>query len=214
MKITFLTPLMAALFVGGSLALAACREDKPEPSAEVEAEGQAGEAAGGNIDGHGLTEAAAGDAAERPWRDWSGLSDDELKEKLTSEQYRVTQLDGTERPFENKYDGNKEAGLYVCIISGDPLFSSRHKFDSGTGWPSFYQPLDPATLAEVEDRSHGMIRVEVRAKRADSHLGHVFTDGPQPTGLRYCMNSAAMRFIPVDKLEEEGYGDFVGLFQD
>ena len=156
--------------------------------------------------------AAAAPDGKLPWRDWTGLSDAELREKLTPLQYQVTRMNATERAFANKYDGNKEVGLYVCIISGDPLFSSQHKFDSGTGWPSFYQPLVAENLVELIDRSHGMVRTEVRAKRADSHLGHVFPDGPRPTGLRYCMNSAAMRFISVAKLEEEGYGDFAELF--
>ncbi len=139
-------------------------------------------------------------------------SDDELRRKLTPEQYAVTQHCGTERPFANAYWDNHEPGIYVDIVSGEPLFSSLDKFESGTGWPSFTRPLAPDHLKEVSDRSHGMTRTEVRSTGGDSHLGHVFNDGPGPTGLRYCMNSAAMRFIPADRLEAEGYGQYAALF--
>lgn len=138
---------------------------------------------------------------------------DELKARLTSEQYRVTQECGTEPPFRNAYWDNKREGLYVDVVTGEPLFSSRDKFDSGTGWPSFTRPLSNGSVTLHEDRSHGMSRVEVRSKAADSHLGHVFEDGPAPTGQRYCMNSAALRFIPKEELEQAGYGDYLRLFE-
>jgi peptide methionine sulfoxide reductase msrA/msrB len=134
--------------------------------------------------------------------------------ELTPEQIYVTQHCGTEPPFRNAYWNNKEPGLYVCIISGKPLFTSLDKFDSGTGWPSFTKPINQDLIEEKEDRSHGMRRVEVRSAPGDSHLGHVFPDGPGPEGLRYCINSAALRFIPVADLEKEGFGEFLPLFRD
>ena len=140
-------------------------------------------------------------------------SDNELQTKLTKDQYHVTRECGTETPFQNAYWDNHRAGIYVDIITGEPLFSSLDKFDSGTGWPSFTKPISKDKVVEKRDSSHGMERTEVRSSKSDSHLGHVFDDGPAPTGQRFCVNSAALRFIPVDKLKEEGYGQYLSLFQ-
>jgi methionine-R-sulfoxide reductase len=139
-------------------------------------------------------------------------SDENLRKQLTPLQFEVTQQEGTERPFRNEYWDNKQEGIYVDIVSGEPLFSSTDKFKSGTGWPSFTQPISKDALNEHEDSKLFMKRVELRSQLADSHLGHVFDDGPQPTGLRYCINSASLRFIPKENLEAEGYGEYLPLF--
>lgn len=168
----------------------------------------------GSLPGQTATKAPAQPAptASRPMNALQKPQETDLRKKLTPEQYKVTQQCGTEPPFRNAYWDNKKPGIYVDIVSGEPLFSSLDKYDSGSGWPSFTRPIEGTDIVEKKDLTHGMVRVEVRSKVGDSHLGHVFDDGPGPTGQRYCINSASLRFIPVDRMAEEGFGAYLGPF--
>jgi len=196
------------------LGLAACQRTPRAASTSADAEIALAKTPPSANSGASSANSSASTGSVTSTRSYQKPPEADIKQRLTELQYDVTQNEGTEPPFQNTFWNNHAPGLYVDVVTGEPLFSSRDKFESGTGWPSFTKPVDPARVVTHEDSTLGMTRTEVRSKVGDSHLGHVFDDGPAPTGLRYCINSASLRFIPVKDLAKEGYADYLPLFAD